>query len=435
MFSPSIPFYSPESISFQKDRFHRELTAIVEQARTKNTKDFSDLEISLSKCIKDNCNINFDVQVGDHQMSTEPPSIDKNSPMIQGYGWEDSTLSKTSLADVRKSTAKEVRALIDSNAMWVDGYFANLPPVRMLLNASMLIGNNSFMHKLFDGRKYTPGEISAIILHEVGHIWTFFEFIVRFRTTNQILQAMIRELDGTEDHGKREITIREAGEALGLKDIDAQDLMRKKDVTVYTVVISNLARLNRSQTGVEGYDINSFEALSDQFATRNGAGRDLVTALDKLYKGTIYRRGWVSYLFVEFLKVAVAILGIAGVASGNVVGAYNIFVLLTGLLLADSHHDWYDKGGYRFKRIRNQLIEELKNPNLERENAARIRYDIDMIDQVAERYKDHTQLIGLVYDYLIPSGITKRKEIEFQQQLEGLAANKLFYYSTAFKIL
>ena len=434
MFTTINPIYSPESISFQNDRLHRELTAIIDKYRTDSDgKARTEFEIAVAKAIKDVTNISFDISVGDMPMMTEPPHIDKNSPLLEGYGWKDTTLSKKSLADVRKSKDKEVRGLLDLNAGWVDGYFADLPPIKMWLNAPMIYGNKGLLYKLFDGREYTSAEISAIILHEVGHVWSFYEHLVRFRTTNQILITMVRELDGTTDAGQREIIIKEAGEMMALEAVDAQELSKKNNTTIYTVIITNLARKNRSQSGVEGYDINSFEALSDQFATRHGAGRDLVTALDKLYKGTIYRRGWVSYFFVEFLKLAVLGLGIFEVATGQLWSAYTTFALLAGLLLADSHHDWYDKAGARFKRIRNDLVNELKSPDLPKEDSARIRQDIDVIDKVNENMKDHTQLVGLVYDYLIPTGVNKRKQIEFQQQLEDMASNKLFYYANKFR--
>jgi hypothetical protein len=198
-------------------------------------------------------------------------------------------------------------------------------------------------------------------------------------------------------------------------------------------VVSNLARMNRSQSGTPGYDINSFEAMADQFATRHGAGRDLVTCLDKLHKGSIYRRGWLGYFFMEFVKLALMIAGVASAAVGNIFGAWTIYSIVMSLVFADSHHDWYDKAGQRHKRIRMQLVEELKNPNTSKEDSARIRADIDLIDEINEEYKDHTQFLGLIYDYLIPSGVNKRKQIEFEQSLEEMASNKLFYYANKLK--
>lgn len=426
--------YSPESISFQNDSFHKALTAIFEGYRHGDkAKSKPELEMALSKAIKDYTNMNFDVSIGDVQMATELPNIDKNSPLLEGYGWKDFTMSKQSLADIRKSSEKEVRGLLDPNRSWVDGYFAELPPIKMHLTESMIYTSKSPIYKWFDGREYSSAELSAIVLHEVGHPYALFDFLVRFRTQNQVLSTIVRVLDGTEDYGQREIIIREAADYMKLENVDAQALSTKKNTTVYTVIVSNLARKNKSQSGGEGYDINSFEQMADQFATRHGAGRDLVTALDKLHKGHIHRRGWAAYFFGEAFKLAVLGLGIFEVAIGNAYAAYLTFGTLTSLLLADSHHDWYDKGGARFKRIRNQLVERLKDEGIGKEESNSIREDIDAIDKVNEKYKDFTQLIGLVYDYLIPSGVSKRKEIEFQQSIEELSANKLFYFANKLK--
>lgn len=434
MFTTVNAIYSPESIAFQNDAFKKSLMSIFDQYRAGDPKKVStDLEIALGKCIKDYTNMNVVVEVGDYATQISPPRIDKNSPALEGYGWKEGSLSKSSLAEIRKNQSKEVRALLDPQASYVHGYFADLEPVTMQLNGSMIYGNNGKLYKLFDGRVYESGELAALVLHEVGHLWAMFDLMVRFRTTNQILSTTMRQLDNTEDHAKRELIIKEAGEALHLENIDAQDLSNKGGTTVYTILITNVARKNRSQSGVEGYDINSFEALADQFATRHGAGRDLVTVLDKLMLGSIYKRNWASYLYMEFVKVAVGAIGIGLMATGSGGLGMYFFTAMATMMLADSHNDWYDKTGARFKRIRNQLVEQLKDPNLNKDASERIRIDIDVIDELNTKYKDYTQFVGLVYDYLIPSGVNKRKQIEFQQSLEELASNKLFVYANRLK--
>lgn len=434
MFTTINQIYSPESISFQNDAFFKSMTAIIDEFRKdKAGKNITEFEIAVAKCIKDYTNINVDINVGDYEMMTEPPSIDKNNPLLEGYGWKGGNLSKEALADIRKSKDAQVRSLIDANGSYVHGYFAELDPVRMMLNAPMIYGNNGLLYKLFDGRTYTSPELAAIVLHEVGHLWSFFEMMVRFRTTNQVMSSMFRELEGTEDHGKREIIIKEATDMLQLDNVDAMSLSTKNNTTIYTVVISSIARTNTSQSGAMGYDINSFEALSDQFAARHGAGRALVTGLDKVYKGSIYRRGWVSYFFFEYVKVSLIAVGLFEIGTGSILGGYSTLVVALSLIMADSHHEWYDKPGARFKRIRNQLVEELKNQNLPKDDSIRIRSDIEAIDEINDKYKDHTQFIGLFYDYLTVSGANKRKQIEFQQSLEELASNKLFYFANQLK--
>lgn len=424
-------FYSPESISFQNTAFRDALIGIVETFRTdKNPEVRSEFEMAINEAIKKYTNMNFNTHIGDYPMGVEVPPLDKNSPLTEGYHFREVVQSNRLISDIRKNNGK-VSGMIDPGSSFVYGYLAELPPNNLYLNGWMIYQQKG-LFKIMDSREYTDGEIVAAILHEVGHVFAFFEFLVRFRTDNQILGTMVRDLDGTTDQAKREIIIKETGTALGLGTIDAQDLSNRNNVSVYTVIISNMARMNRSANG-GGYDINSFEALADQFANRHGAGRDLVTCLDKVSKGTIYRRGWTSYLFFEFVKVGVLLLGLTAVVTGNVMGSWLIFGSLTTLIMVDSHHDWYDKTGYRFKRVRNDLLEQLKDPTISKEISARIRDDIDVIEEINSKYKDHTQLIGLVYDYLIPSGVSKRKDIEFQQALEGMASNKLFYYANQLK--
>lgn len=434
MLSVMNGLYSPETISFQNTAFRDSLIAILGEHRGDGTPAMrSELETAIADSIKTYTNINFDIRIGNYQMSVEVPQIDKNSPMLEGYGFAELVSSKRTLADIRKNKNSAVTGMINPATARVDGYLANLPPVRMFLNQFMLYSMTASKDDIADGKKYIDGEIAAMIIHEVGHIWTYMYFLVRYRTDNQILATAARELDGTVDAGQRELIIKEAGDALGIEAIDAQDLSHKNNTTVYTVLVTNVARFNRSQSGNRGYDINSFEAMADQFAGRHGCSRDLVTGLDKLMVGSIHRRGWTSYIFFEFSKIALGLAGVAAIATGVTPIALGVSFLLTTLIIADSQNEWYDKTGYRFRRIRNDLVEMLKDPGLDKTDSARVRGDIDTIDELNKKYKDHTQLLGLVYDYLIPSGISKRKDIEFQQQLETLSANHMFYYANRLK--
>lgn len=418
--------YSPESIAFQSTAFHEALIDIIDQYRNKpSDAERTDLELELAKCIKKYTGINTEINIGPYQMSVELPQLDMNSPMLEGYGYQSVALSKRSISDIRKNPNGKLVGMIDPSSSFVSGYFAEMAPVRIFLN-SWMIYQAKKENGLSDGKSYTSAEISAPLLHEVGHIWTFLYFLVRFRTDNLMLGVMGRELAGTVDYAKREIIITEVANAMKLEEVDAQALSHKGNNTVHTVMIANVARRNRSTIG-GGYDINSFEAMADQFASRHGASRDLVTCLDKLSKGSIYRRGATSYAFFEFAKVAMVMTGVL------VPGLIGVTMLGVLVMLADSHNDWYNKTGQRFIRIRQDLIEQLKDPNVSKVDSLRIRQSIDAIDEVNTRYKDYTQLTGLIYDYLIPSGITKRKDIEFQQGLEEMAKNRLFYFANELK--
>jgi len=425
---------SLEGINFQSGIFHKALTKILEdfieeKSYTKlDSKMIESLEMNITKCIKIHTNMNIDVNINEYLPCVESPKVDKNNPMIEGYNW-DGLGNKTSLSDIRNNSEKQIKGLLDKDKSRVSGYFANMKPINMYVNVLMvdeMISENEAKSKP-KTFKMTTKEMAAIILHEVGHTWTYFEFLCRFRTTNQILVATLRELEGSEDHDKREYIIKEAKNALELKNLEIGDLHTKSNTTVFSLLVSNIARKNISQSGVDGYDINSFEALADQFATRHGAGRYLVTGLDKMIKrfgGRISNRNMFSYLFIEALKISLIPL--------TAIFPYSIILLLITISI-DSYHDWYDKDGYRFKRVRNQLIEQLKDSILPKEVSETIREDINYIESISNGYKDRVQLFGLIYDYLIPKGIDKRKQIDFQQKIEELSSNKLFYFANQIK--
>lgn len=421
-------FYSPESIAFQNDGFRTALMGVFAKYRhDNNVKDRTELELELAKTIKFYTNINYDILIGDYSMSTEPPMIDKNNIMFEGYGFEEMALGKRTLQDIRSSVSKSVSGLLDPARARVSGYFSTMAPIRQMLNQGMIFNNVPTDGK--GGRmSWTDGELAGVVLHEVGHVWAYLEMLIHLRTTNQILAGITRELAGTTDYSKREVIIREAGQMLDV-DIEPVEMATKANGTVYTLFVTSLARKNKSQVG-GGYDINSFEALADQFAARHGAGRDMVTGLHKMSEGSIDRRGNVEYFFVELMKVTYGVLGIAAASMGMLASSLVMFTLAASFIMVDSHNEWYDKTGYRFKRIRNQLVEMLKDKDLDKKDAERIREDIDVIDNVTAHYKDHVQFVGLIFDYLIPSGIGKRKDIAFQQSLEEMSSTRLFYLAS-----
>jgi hypothetical protein len=436
----TLPFYSPEAIAFQDTSFFETITGIVAKARTTpgamTTKQMLEFEEDLTKAIKKRTGMNIKVRVDAwYDFSILLPEFDKNSPLMKDYFPQSVLSSRDTLSAINRNAKKYERGLVDLEGARVSGFFAELPDTVLYVPEYRM--NQVTKHALAND------EIAALILHEIGHHFNYFDFVVRFRTTNQTLAAAVRELDGTTDFAQREIIVKEAASLLDVvSETDTKELSDKKTQTITTVLISNMARKVKSQNGLGGYDATTCEAQADVFVQRFGAGRQLVTALNKTgtESGMISNRSTTMYVIGEFVKFVRTAIGITFLAIGGLVG--NLFLVFIGcinvfvglfLIMADSYDGRYDKNGARFKRIRDQLVSRLKMPNIPERLSESIQTDIRAIDQVRESTKDHVQVVGLVYDYIIPSGISARKSIAFQQALEDFSNNNLFVYADRLK--
>lgn len=285
----------------------------------------------------------------------------------------------------------------------------------------------------------TAEETTAGFLHELGHGAVYFEYLTRTCTTNQILAGLAKGLDGSDTPGNKEMLLTEVAKTVGLSEVDIKSLAKTTDSRVLnTVVITALHKQYAKETGYDIYDHTANEALADQYATRMGAGKSLVTGLDKIYRryDNMAYRTTHTYLLIEAVKVSVVILtpffavtapaGFTGLAGYlGLVGMFMILSDATEFGMAGR----YDMPGDRFKRIRAQFVEKLKNKNLAQAERESVLADIDLIDSVIGAVNDRRQFFGVLQDFLFSSRRFNRDMKLLQQSLEKLAANDLFVAS------
>lgn len=281
------------------------------------------------------------------------------------------------------------------------------------------------------GDVFKASEIAAIILHEVGHLFTAFEFLTRSFTTNQALYAVASAIDAKLTPDQLHVVIAITTDALRMSEEDKKALEKAVDSKdQVAVIIANAAICDSvSELGASVFDVNSCEFLADQFATRHGAGRDLATALDRSHKlGGFKERSagyyliaviqWISYvLYVNIL--AVCTLGL-------------VWLLL--LFSCDRSEDIYGSDKGRFERIRQQNIDQLKNPYLSFELKKQLLDDNATIDKICQAYKDNLSVIEKINYFFRSSFRNQVKYERLQRDLETLGNNTLFEHAAAFSL-
>lgn len=412
--------FAAEAIDFQSPLFFKELTLAYQELKGKKVKEAEDGDFAAGVIgiIKRHTNMVIGMDFGSYDPCVEIPMVDKNNILINNF-----IRNYTNSADGIKLIAEAggvARGTVSLKTGKVTGIWTNLN-VTIHMPTKMLVGD-----------KYSAEECAAITLHEVGHILTYCEFITRTVTTNQVLAGLSKALDGSGSIEQREAALISVQKALSLKELDVKALAKSRGSNVAeVVVIANEARKVESELGHNVYDFNTWEMLADQYAARLGAGRYIVTGLDKLYRGmfNISFRSTPAYLAMEALKFAILIGTMYAGPAAHLMA--NIVVLM--FAMDGSGDGTYDRPGARFQRVRNQLVEALKDKKLPKKDIERFQADLVAVDDVLARVNDRRQLIGVVWDTLVPSARRSYNQERLQRELEDLALNDLFVKAAKLK--
>jgi hypothetical protein len=218
---------------------------------------------------------------------------------------------------------------------------------------------------------------------------------------------------------------------------------------VFTKKIINLTN--------NSYVSTSNEALSDNFATKFGYGRDLVDALDKSYRydgvKTIYSEhgeflGFVKTL-LDTIRLLVVVCYFLLLPAFFAVSISSILVAFVGLFLISfisqiggtliggdpvSEHDArYDTVKRRFIRIKNTIVNDLKHerdPRFLKRCIEQIE-EIEMYINKAHEHKSMWQWLSLTFSQ---SARTEDMQMREEQMLEDLIANDLYLASVKLKM-
>jgi hypothetical protein len=404
-----------ESIDFQTNgTFYKELINIFDGLAKGNAKEIGDHELAqqLPAVIRYHTGLNAVVLFGAAELASASALVNHNNPLLNALSIEEREFLPNADADkiLHKLEATPVGRVNLKTGM-VSGVFADFPVFLTLPT------------EVATGKGFTSEEKAAMLLHEIGHLEVYFEFLSRTVSSNQILAALSKKYETSGSIKEREVFLTKVKTLAQLKDLDVEALAKSNDKKVVEVVIvTSIVKAIESELGSNIYDMNSWEQLADQYAARQGAGRALVTALDKAerFDGHIGYRNLGYYLYVEAVKLLFAAL--APITYG---------VTLIPLLVACGA-DSTDQGGVydtlknRMGRVRDQLVEALKDQRLKPEQVASVNQDLTAIDEVLSNVKDRQQLLGYVIDFLSPWHRKRISQEKLQRELERLAHNDLF---------
>lgn len=411
-FMASLEDYLPaqESIQFQDDTFFKDLTASFERLRKAKSDEsaFSEETGALSSIIKHHTGLNLVYEFGFQGPAVDVPDVHKNSPLVSGWrrGWLNN-------ADGQRMVANAdglVRGSVNLKTGRVSGCWEEI--------TSRIFFPTEMVHT----SRFSAEECAGVTLHEVGHLITYYEYITRMVTTNQVLSGVARGIEQSSTQQERETVLLSAKKALKLSELDVEALAKTNSSKAAEIVILNaLAVETASELGSNIYDANNWEYLADQYAARMGAARPLATALEKIYRGSnnISFRNTPMFLAMEAVKIIMLFGGMFVMPAVSFIGLI--------LILTDGPGDeTYDRPGVRIKRVRNQIMEQLKDRKLSKEDVVTLQEDLAALDDMLEKINDRLQFFTWVAKAFSKNLRGRLKAEQVQQELESLVANDLF---------
>ncbi len=292
--------------------------------------------------------------------------------------------------------------------------------------------------KFLQAWKMSPKEMAAVLLHEVGHVFTFLEYVGRTVRTNQVLAAVHKSLLNKTTRDEHKLILQRGGKVLVGDEgalVELTDITNEQTVT--TIILhKGLTTVNRNELGKvsANYDETSAEQLADQFATRQGLGVELSTSLEKIsrhYGAPEYffsarvLEAFMS-IFVSFVvPVLYMVLAAGSLGAGVVIGG--VLTVLFIYLAGDNYRDrTYDDLRVRFLRIKEDIIHRLKDVDVPPKEAKEAIENLKKIEQVIDKTKDHKHLYTVISNFVFPGNRAAMKAADLQRDLEALAANDIF---------
>lgn len=290
--------------------------------------------------------------------------------------------------------------------------------------------------------KFENYEITAIILHELGHAFSACYYSDRTDRTNQVLANVHRVITGTRTDKDLEYVYREISKLTeNVKKEEIDTIMNGTRVVAGATWFKLMIRVVRSQMSDDKYNDSSFEEMADSFAGRFGYGKALALSLDRLH-GEDYNKNHSSLALCYVMDFA-CIAGMVGMVLGGIaMGAFMPFIFGVYMSLSyvalsgeDAIDYTYDDLKNRHKRIRNNIVEQLKDSDLDPKLVKTILENVYAVDAAIETTYQYRNLGTKINNLIFKNSRASFNSIDSQQLMEALSANDLFVKSAEFKTL
>lgn len=288
-----------------------------------------------------------------------------------------------------------------------------------------------------------PRELSAILLHEVGHAFTWYEYSNRIYDTNQVLQEL--KTKEMVDSGTKSYILSELSNKDLITKEDARSLLDSTNEKIFGLgLIKALDAGNKSFLENRVYAKTSSEQLADNFAAKLGYGKEIVLALNKFPALDTYNFAITQLMFLgatihlaSFVGVILALIFGPILSPGVLIGlSFGLVVSLLFTIGGTGKKDFtYDDTKIRYQRVRNQLVELLRLTASSKKEVEGLLDSIQQIDKIINKLYNHRNIIDITKDWLLSGHRKAYDSVKEQQLLEKLTSNNLFIKSKELQMI
>lgn len=290
-------------------------------------------------------------------------------------------------------------------------------------------------------------ELTAVLLHEIGHAFTHIEYSYRTVNNTSVLMDTIKE--NVERHNK---TYKESL-LLAYKELFKEVPVTLEKANTVTVVLATVERFIKEHNYINDSLVASTdsEQLADQFAGRFGMGAALITSLTKIYKKYPDQQWYVTMASVNLVyALQIFAVGlISGVGTGVILATVTISVLLLSILSMITYSIFsyttggnvavvktYDDNKQRLIRVRNELVRNIRSSKLDNNVIKDLIAQVDSVSLIINALPDEKPMF---IDNFFQTMTTKGKRMlelqKLEQITESLMENDLHIAAAKIKTL
>lgn len=272
---------------------------------------------------------------------------------------------------------------------------------------------------------FTDAEITAILLHEIGHGFNTFVTLGDYIYLNYMLSDGIDILLGNK---RNELKLEILDHTWVVNNLDKDEreafINSPSPASARRAILSVWKKAPRHYLFANPVSAHKREEqMADMFTSRLGYGRALVMGLDRMHKQFGYaideRPSW----WGDLLRISAMIVFIPITL---------MYVMTVSGTNSMKFADRYDKPKDRLNKIRMDLITQLKNIK-NKSLLPIIQEDIDVIDEILKEYHTASNAFDKLAELASPNLRKERRLLEHEENLESLLNNDLFVTAQRFK--
>lgn len=442
--NPHNAFLSMEMIGYQyNDPFVKNTENILQRYQEKVI-DKVTLTKELSEAIKTRFNLNLNLTLEENKEPNAyalPINLSTRNVLNGLNNFNDKALYSAAML-TRNNAIKIAKGDVDGIGL-LDFKNAKVEGIFALLDSHIVIHTG-----LLD--ELNPKEIVAIILHEIGHIWTYFEYLAVSTYRNAITVNAAKEFLKTNKPEERYKILVALDNDYGLP-VD-KDVLNLPDEKAVTVIVSSMSKMFTSDPRYDLYTIKNAEALADQFASRFGLLESSISAMKKLDKkswqaarelGERYYKLFKGFSVTSFLStiatgaafgaaiattaiplyIASVIFSVTAVTTSRIAGKYS----LNGQKIQTSMDtSAYDKPKDRLQRLYNETLTALKDTSLPTEMKKQILDSLAVVKKEIENAPTTDTSWVKILVNVSPEYNKMNEQRRNHQIIESLMSNELY---------